>query len=489
MIKKKYRFLSAMLLVLTVVSSLLISCQQGDKPGKNTNTSDSVSDTGDTTVLKANIPDNVDMDGKTFTVMSSSWYGYTPLSVVDIFPESDDGDAWESEAYFRAIKVQEQLSCNIVYNEASSLEDFIARLQQDNIAEKVNDVVMIRGTHLLTAIMADYLADLDSLEYVDYSTPWWGGDTNDQLKIGDKLYMAYGDVSMNELMAAQITIYNKEMMQDLKLGNMYEIVKSGAWTIDKFYDMAKTATNDIDQTGDVTLGDTVGATYFADGFVPLLNCNGVITVSMGDDGTPVMTATDEKMITRIQKITEMMNDTRYIAEVLRQKPDLNGRWSDGEVLFHLTATHQSDDIRDCDVDVGIAPLPKYSESDDYSGTVQSKYVSFIAVPNANTDMENTGIFLELMAYLGYTDIRPEFYERMLLRKTARDDESAELLDMIYTGMTFDIGEIYGFGNVSGSLWSLVAYPDQQAGVVSTLAGIQSQVAESINSFMQKINEN
>lgn len=486
MIQKKKRLASAFMAVLAFVSAILIGCQSGDKPNPNTSNVIESNSTGTSDKLIANIPDDVDMKGQTFTVMSASWYGYDPLSVVDIFPESDSEEAWESKAYFRAIKVQEQLKCNIVHNEAASLDDFIARLQQDSVVEKVNDVVMIRGTHLLTAIMADYLTDLGDLEYADYSAPWWGEKSNDQMKISGKLYAAYGDVSLNSLMAAQITIYNKEMMQDLKLGSMYEIVKSGAWTVDKMFDMAKSATNDVDMSGDVTLGDRVGATYFADGFVPLLNCAGVQTVMLDNDGMPRMSANDEKMITRIQKITEMMNDTRYIAEVLRQKPDLNGRWSDGEVLFHLTATHQSNSIRDCETDVGIAPLPKYSENEEYAGSVQSNYVSFVAVPSSNTDFKNTGIFLELMAYLGYTDVRPEFYERMLLRKTARDDESAELLDMIYTGMVFDLGAIYGFGDVSGALWNLVAYPAEQAGVVSTLAGIESQVTESINAFIQKI---
>ena len=60
----------------------------------------------------------------------------------------------------------------------------------------------------------------------------------------------------------------------------------------------------------------------------------------------------------------------------------------------------------------------------------------------NDDLENTGAFMEYYAYLGYTDIRPQFYDVLLQGKVARDDESVKMLDMIVDSRVFDFGYVY-----------------------------------------------
>ena len=56
-----------------------------------------------------------------------------------------------------------------------------------------------------------------------------------------------------------------------------------------------------------------------------------------------------------------------------------------------------------------------------------------------TNAENLGIVLEAMSYTTYNDIVPVYKEIALKTKTARDDESSEMLDIIFDNIYFDFG--------------------------------------------------
>ena len=487
---KKLRILAALLALLMVLGILLVGCKDastdngsGTVAGGGTDTESEIV----TTEAKLNIPTNVNMNGKEFNVMSSSWYGTEGLAVVDIFPETESSDPVLSEAYYRAVKVQEQLKCMILSYEAVSLEQFSRDLQDDVMISLTHNVVMPRGTHLLSSVMSKYLADMDKLEHTDFTAPWWDQGSADSLRVGGKLFFVLGDFSMNPLRAINMTVYNKDIMERLQMEKMNKIVSDGKWTINKMLELAKKGANDADKSGTLDAGETVGFSYMGDCIVPLVASAGVRFLEVDNDGVPYMVVDEKKYLDRLQDVMEAYMDWRYVAETLRQNPDVHGRWRDGQTLFYIAPVFQAEDVRDLEYDAGIAPLPKYSEDESYRGSIAANFCSYIAVPYTNGDYENTGIFLELMAYEGYKEIRPEFYENMLLRKVARDDESSEMLDFIFTNIALDMGAIYNFGGMTGILWNTVAYPDDYPlNLASDYAEKVPKVDGDIEDFMEAV---
>ncbi len=55
------------------------------------------------------------------------------------------------------------------------------------------------------------------------------------------------------------------------------------------------------------------------------------------------------------------------------------------------------------------------------------------------DADKLGIILEAMSYYGYENIIPVYKEIALKTKTARDNESADMLDIIFDTIYFDFG--------------------------------------------------
>ena len=74
------------------------------------------------------------------------------------------------------------------------------------------------------------------------------------------------------------------------------------------------------------------------------------------------------------------------------------------------------------------------------------------------DLEFVGIVTELMSAKSYEMVRPAVYDVALKTKIARDDESAEMLDIILDSMIFEFTNIYAcaFGSRKSPAHSLRA---------------------------------
>ena len=70
-----------------------------------------------------------------------------------------------------------------------------------------------------------------------------------------------------------------------------------------------------------------------------------------------------------------------------------------------------------------------------------------------------------MAYLGWRDIRPQYIEKSLKSKGARDDESAEMLDIIYDNVYMEFTQFYSsaFGDQEApSMMLRMSFKNKQA---------------------------
>jgi len=116
-------------------------------------------------------------------------------------------------------------------------------------------------------------------------------------------------------------------------------------------------------------------------------------------------------------------------------------------------------------------------------SVSPLFFTFAAVPVTNNDLENTGIIMEEMACEGYKKIRPEFYESLLLRKIARDNESAEMLDYIFNNIVYDTG---GFLNLGGFSWDFaVKVPhNYDLNIVSFIEKYQNKIQKDIDAIIK-----
>ena len=70
-------------------------------------------------------------------------------------------------------------------------------------------------------------------------------------------------------------------------------------------------------------------------------------------------------------------------------------------------------------------------------------VTIFGIPITSAHTDRTGAVLEAMAIESYRVLRPTYYETALKEKYTRNEESAEMIDIIRSSITTDFGLIYG----------------------------------------------
>jgi hypothetical protein len=118
---------------------------------------------------------------------------------------------------------------------------------------------------------------------------------------------------------------------------------------------------------------------------------------------------------------------------------------------------------------GVLPVPKYDEyQENYSSLVWMHHDSVLSIPGSVAEsVESISCVLEHMSYLSYYDVYPIFYDTIILGKSARDEQSKEMLEVIFQTRSFDPGQywlpketesflfIYRTGKSAATVWASV----------------------------------
>ena len=128
-----------------------------------------------------------------------------------------------------------------------------------------------------------------------------------------------------------------------------------------------------------------------------------------------------------------------------KKDDLHGAtpenfFENGHALFSQRVPNDIYKLRDMNDDIGILPMPKYDEAqENYKSAAWGGAVWTLSRTFDMADAEKLGAALEAMSFYGYRDVIPVYKEVALKTKTTRDNESADMLDIIFGTIYFDFG--------------------------------------------------
>ena len=121
----------------------------------------------------------------------------------------------------------------------------------------------------------------------------------------------------------------------------------------------------------------------------------------------------------------------------------------------------SESYRDMKDDFGIIPCPKYDETVEGYPSLVDAACNLFVVPVSVSDADRASAVLEALAYYGWKDVLPAYYDVALSVKFARDDDSVKMLDIIRDNRSFDIGYYCGPlpGSISSTGWNLCKTDD------------------------------
>ena len=396
----------------------------------------------------------------------------------EIAYEDLSGDIVEQSLYDRNSTVEERLGLTLnfirVNGNADNVSGFTAYVNNSvSINAKEFDVIGCYSLTLAKCASSGYLFNMldDECEYLNFEQPWWSELLLEQATFGDNLYFASGDISRNALEMMYVCYANSDLLLEYNLQNPQEMVESGDWTYDKFFEMCQGVYKD-DGDGvkncESESGDTFG--YITSGIHvdPWFYGSGATICERNADGEIIESPTfaGERVVNTVDRLCEFLDGEFgiYTEKVTHQKA-----FGQGRALFMMERARVSHKVlaqNYGETQFVILPCPKYDKDQEKYITVMGNPFTLYAIP---ADIENpkmASAFIECFASEGYRQVTPAVFEISLKTRYVADSLSGYMYDIIRANITYDVGRLFSgsligqstFRNAisGGQVWGTVA---------------------------------
>ena len=484
----------SLLPVLVLLAAIIASC--GTVETADTEATTAISDTGTDTSSEKPLPElpEDDFDGYNFRVAHWDMPDWPMRACVDIVGENN-GDTISDAVYRRNLAVCERYNFEIslISVRWDELKGMVTNAVM--AGDDAFDLVILRmyeGKDLLTT---GQLVDFHSIPYIDLTAPWWDSNCSDNLTIDGKLYYAASDLTIEDKNATSAILFNKKIADDYGVEDLYSLVRSGEWTIERMMNIYSEVTSDLDGDGELGEndiwgflgGNDVGSAFFLGGGGKYLSKDG--------SGVFYDSFNTERNIELSQLIQRLMSDSDnfYNHHTGAQKvpitddTEYRNLFASGAGLFYWDRLDAVSDLRSLDTDFGILPTPKYdAEQENYINQVSHHTMGLLSVPATQTDLERTGEVIEAMCYYSQQYVVPAFIDNAVMNKTIRDDDSGEMIELVFDTMEYDIALIFNWGGIQGTVTGMKSKSGQsyasvyEASKAAILAAVDETTEELKN---------
>ena len=399
-------------------------------------------------MILSDLPD-VTFNGHKFRIINTTPDAVTWL-LTQIEAEEEMGEVLSDSIYRRNRIIEEKYDIEIEEIVANDPGDARNRLQRSAQAGSDDyDLGYLYIGDSLTMSQNGLLYEINSVPYIDLEKPWWDKDVVNDLSIANKLFGVAGDFCFAHYSAVMPIFFNKQMLANLGLEDPYQLVHDGKWTLEKFAELSKDASIDIDGNGTWNQHDQYGFMSLNFLVYPSFMLSvGERFVRKDANDLPYFAAGSPRFIDAYERIIDILNNNNrfFDADAAGNHRYQDTMFPGNQALFWHELMNWSKILREMEADFGIIPTPKFDEEQEhyYSRVFNA---TMMAIPVTVSDVERTGIILEALCAESYYSVKPVYYDTMLKTKISRDDESGEMLDIIFANRIYDMGYLYWNGPV------------------------------------------
>lgn len=439
--------LLCMLLALLLLSSLLVACadDQGSEQDSKGEQSEVV--TGDPNYMDE-VPE-LSFGDETITILSNNKFGVSD----EFFSESNSdtqSDVVAHAVYQRNMDIEDRLDVQLeMILEAEPSAKHSTAIKGGSADY---DIVADSTYIIIQSVLKGEFLNLRDIQYIDLDKYYWTQGYNDIVSFGEnnKQYLASGALALSMFRYMFVTVYNREVFEDLGETDLYEVVKNNEWTLDyqnqiiadRYQDTGTTVNkkDDRDMYGLIT-GDTVSVD-------PYCVAANIQLVSKDENGEWFYnTEQFEKTVDLCEKVQALYNNaSTYVFKGSTYddtgKTDIVEAFAASKSMMATVQVFALEtNVGDlAEFDYGIAPMPKFDASQENYATYVQDQVTGIGVSSSISDedtMAMMGAVLECMASKSYETVVDAYYSTALSYQYLQNPESKEMLDLIYNSLTFD----------------------------------------------------
>ena len=486
---------TAAVLLSLLAASLLAACGTADPAdtpdtAPNTDSAVSSSETADTvTKVDPRYTDAIgsyDFGGEDFNFLLCGDGDPYNWSEIDVLSEGETGETINDGIYARNLALEERLNIRITgifdMNAASVLNKTVSA------GDDTYDAAWLMLSSAGPTAQTGSVFDWHDVPHIDLSKAYWDQSIIRDLSVGGKVYYLTGDISTIDNQATWIMMFNKSMVNDYDMEDPYTLVREGRWTIDKFSEMTRDIARDLNGDGIFDIHDMYGLSTTTDTIYGLFYSAGLSFISKDSDDLPYFNLDLTKAQSVLERTAAIFNEdnraliaSRITGQTSNVITGIREAFLEGRALFYAEVMFHVANLRQMETDFGIIPQPKYDEAQEDYITFVNPAGSCLTVPITVASVERSGIVLEAMASESYRYLTPAYYNTALQQKYTRDNESAEMLDLLLQNRVYDLAMIYSWGNINAEYRSLA--DNNKTDLASVVAKREKQIDKGIEKFL------
>lgn len=434
--------ISLALLFLTLLSS--VACASGGQTTETTavptgTTAPAVETEAPETEppMWAHLPDTK-LEGYTFNIIEAEAASATGVSVPQGFAEQMTGDVINDEVYKRNQAVSERFGVTITskVDKAGNIKTTVTNLVNAN--DDAYQLIMLTPGNMQTLALQNSLYNIHDIEHMDLTRPWYNQQQVEDFTITNKLYYWMGDISYATALFGGAFVYNTTMAEQLQLPDIYELVLSGKWTLDKMIEHTADVSSDLNgDTQFLEADDRFAIAYRATS--NLMNFQYCCGEKFIEYDAATNSFKDVFNMEKMQKLCEKVEilykqDNRTLLAT-----DYIALFNAGRALIRGTYLGALFEHRDMTDNFTPIPYPKYDESQEKYHSMMTASCLVMGIPKSVKDTASAGLICEAMSECSAGALKEAVYDRVLSYQTLRDEKSMDVLKLITDGLIIDFG--------------------------------------------------
>jgi len=364
----------------------------------------------------------------------------------------ETGDIQNDALYHRQREIEEKFG--IVWNNLVTVHDGITAnysvydyVMQDVMSGNgAFDACYGTTIQVVQPLLAqNTMYDLSSYEIIDFDKEWWPRGIEDNYSINGAMYFLNGPIVTTHYEDTYCFAFNKQIVEDYHIENLYDLVYNDQWTFDKMFEIASVIPTNENGSGTYRFGNPSG--------LAAMYAHGITLTSFDETGSPYIAPdVTEELYDLSVKFSSIYGDnsisanvkTRTVSkwETVEQKygrNSFNDMFDKGEFLFYNLTTGDAAELRWFDVVFGILPMPKGDENqENYISSTDNWGTVNVFVPKSAKNHQLSDLMIEVLAALGRKHIKPAYYDKILKSRTMYDHDSLGMVDIIFDSKVYDL---------------------------------------------------
>ncbi len=370
------------------------------------------------------------------------------------YDESMAGELINDAIRARNLLIEERYNCKIeVTNDKTPVST-----ARNSITAGSDDfeVMELYINNAMSMAMEGMFMNWYDLPSINMQAEWWDQAIQRDLAMFDKIYVMTGDISVYDEELNYCVYFNKKVATDFDIPDVYQMARDKTWTMAQMQQLGKQVARDLNGDGVRNEEDQFG--ILSDGgmtFLFYFTCGNTL-VTLDDNGEPYFSVESQRTFDVCENLKEYFNDTDNMLWASK----CSGTWTtidkvfmENRNLFRPGSIYDIVEYRNMEHDFGVLPYPLYDETqEDYYHLIATHVAPGICVPTTNSEkLDMTCHLLEALAYESRDTVTKAYYDLNLYTKMARDDESGDMLDIIFSTKRYDLGFVFNWGSIKSQL--------------------------------------